>query len=330
MAYSPAGNQTGTSTLGHLATIYYEKRALDRLQKKFVFRDACKHDMIPKMVGRTVQFFRYSNYAANTSQTVEGTVGTSLGLTSKNVSATVSQYTDFLTVSDFLLDTAIDPILTEASDLLGYRGGLSVDTITRNVIDAESASTNLTLQSSASILKVADLRNARHTLQANDVQPFDNNKFFAIASPWVTYDLVNDPAANGLGDIFKYTTTNTPLVNYEDRGVITEVAGCKLIESTNVKTQASPNRYRVYVFGKNGVGCVDLSGRGPSDVKDPAKQRFNVTVVKNPGPSVADPEGVIGGFVSYNFVFTTVILEGPTGIGGSYRYRTLDPQSTIA
>lgn len=332
MAYQPAGNLTGTATLGHLATVYYNKRALDRLQKKFRFHEACTHDMVPKQSGRTVQFFRYSNFAAATTPTTEGTVGTSQSLTSKLVSATVSQYTSFITVSDFLVDTAIDPIISAAADLLGYQGGLTVDTITRNVIDAESASTNMTLQSSASIMKVADLRNARHTLQALDVRPFANNQFFAIAHPYVTYDIVNDPAAGGLGDIFKYTSPgSTPLVKYEDRGTVTEVAGCRLVESTNVKqgTSGSSNTYRAYVFGDQGVGCVDLQGRGPAQVTDPRKERFTITAKKNVEPSIADPEGVIGGFVSYNFVYTAVVLDGPAGIGGTYRYRTFDPISSI-
>ena len=331
MAYSPSGNLTTSTGLGHLAAILYKKRGLDILQKKFVFRDACLKDMLDRQSGRTVQWFRYSNLAANTTISTEGTVGSSLTLTSKVVQATVSQYTAFITVSDLLMDTALDPIVQSAAERLGYQAGLSVDTITRNVIDAESSSTNLAPL--ATYYKVADLRNARHQLQANDVMPMEDGDFFAVAHPFVTYDIVNDPSAVGLADIFKYNTNvnNSPLVKYEDRGQVIRVAGVRLVESTNVKTQSGPNRYRVYVFGRNGVGSVDLEGRGPSEVKDPTKQRFRIKVVPG-GPnnlSIADPEGVIGAAVSYNYIFSVVILEGPSGIGGSYRYRTSDPQSTI-
>jgi N4-gp56 family major capsid protein len=328
MAYQPAGNLTTSAGLAHLAAIYYRKKGLDRLQKKFLFRTACEKDMIQKQVGRTVQFFRYTNFTANTTEKTEGTVGTSLSLTSKILSATVSQYAAFITVSDLVKDTAIDPIVQNAAELLGYQGGLSVDTLTRNIIDAESSSTNQTLL--ATFLRVADLRSARHQLQASDVQPMDDGEFLVLAHPYATYDLVNDPNASGLADIYKYNTDvkNTPLVRYEDRGLVTHVAGCKVIETTNATTGAGPNTYRVYMFGKGGVAAVDLEGRGPSDVVDPKKQRFRINVI--PGkPQIADPEGVIGAAVSYNFIFTTVVLEGPTGIGGTYRYKTLDPQSEI-
>jgi N4-gp56 family major capsid protein len=329
MAYTPATNLTTSAGLAHLAAVYYKKKGLDRLQKKFVFRSACMKDMLAKQMGRTVQWFRYTNFSAATTEATEGTVGTAQSLTSKVVSATIAQYVAFITVSDLLKDTALDPIVQNASELLGYQGGISVDQITRTIIDNESASTNQALL--ATYLRVPDMRRARHSLQAVDVQPFEDGWFKAFAHPYVTYDLVNDPNASGLADIVKYNqdVKGTALVKYEDRGVVCTVAGCKIIESTNVNTQTTPNRWRVYVFGWNGVGCVDLEGQGPSDVNDPKNQRFKINVI--PGsPSIADPEGVIGAAVSYNFKFVTAVLEGPTGIGGSYRYKTLDPQSTIA
>ncbi len=326
MAYAPAGNTTGSASLAHLASIFYRRKGLDRLQKKFLFREACMPDQLPKASGRTIQWFRYSNLAAATTPTTEGTVGTSQSMTSKIVSSTVSQYTSFITVSDLLEDTALDPIVVSASELLGYQGGLTVDTITRTVIDNEYAGCTLTAQ--GTYLKVADLRNARSQLQAVDVEPMDDGNFLAIAHPFSTYDIVNDPSAGGLADIRKYTNPQV-LNTYEDRGTITVVAGCKLIESTNVLiTAGSPNTYAMYIFGKNAVGAVDLEGRGPSKVVDPKKQRFAIKVIRG-GNSIADPEGVIGAAVSYNFVYSVAVLEGPTGIGGQYRFRTYRTASSV-
>lgn len=331
MAYSPAGNLTTSAGLAHLASVLYRKKGLDRLQKIFRFRTACSKDMLQRQSGRTVQFFRYTNFGANVTPTTEGTVGTSLTMSSRIVQATVSQFSAFITVSDLLEATAIDPIVSNASELLGYQAGLSVDTLTRTVIDGESANTNQALL--ATYLRVADLRNSRHTLQANDVQPFENDEFLVFAHPYATYDLVNDPNAMGLADIFKYNTDvkASPLVKYEDRGLVTHVAGCKVMESTNVKqtTTSGTTTYRAYVFGKDGISTVDLEGMAPSDVVNPDNQRFKINVTRG-GNNIADPEGLIAAAVAYKFATTTVVLEGPSGIGGQYRYRTLDPQSSIA
>lgn len=331
MAYAPAANLTSSAGLAHLQQVYYTKKTLDILRKKFVFREVCQHDSLPRRSGRTVQFFRYQNLNSSSTQTVEGAPGTSQTYSSRIMTATVSQYSNFINVSDFLQKTAIDDQLNAASDLLGYQAGLSVDTITRAVIDAEQASTNQTMASPSLLLKVADLRTSRSLLQGIDVQPFDEGYFKVIAHPYVTYDLVNDPAAGGLADIFKYTgPKDTALVKYEDRGTVATVAGCKVMESTNVASSSGPGRWRVYVFGKGGIGCVDLEGSAPSEVRDPKKQAFNVNIIRANGPSIPDPEGLIAGAVSYNFIFTTVVLEGPAGIGGSYRYKTMEAASSIA
>lgn len=332
MSYSPAVNLTTSAGLPHLQAILYKKRGLDILQKKFRFHEPCMKDVVDRQSGKTVQWYRYQNLSANTTATTEGTVGTSLSVSTRVVQSTVSQYSAFINLSDFLVATAIDPAVQNAAERLGYQAGLSVDTITRNVFDAEDANTNQALLSGTT-LKGADIRAAKHVLSNRDVMPLEDGNFYVLMSPFVSFDLVNDPTVVGLADTFKYNgnIATTPMVKYEDRGQVTIWAGCKVIESTNVKTASGPNTYKVYVFGRNGVGTVDLEGRGPQRIVDPTKERFTIRVIPG-GPenaSIADPEGVIGAAVSYNFIFSSVVLEGPAGIGGSYRFVTLKPQSTL-
>lgn len=343
MAYQPASNvATSNTALLHLYTggvstnpliTYYKKRALERLMKKFVFRDACEDDMLPRMSGRTVQWFRYRNLAANTTSKDgsgnEGTVGTGLALNTDVITANIAQYTDFITLSDLLMETTIDPMVENAADVLSYRAGLSVDTITRAAIDAISASLNLIGQ----FYSVADARSAAHILQGVDVKPMDSGPysgfFMGVIHPYVSYDLVQDPTAGGLMDIYKYTDS-APMVKREDRGTLAPVGGVKFTESTNVKlTAGTPNLWRAYVFGKGGFGAVDLEGRGPNNIKDPSKQRFNIRIVR-PQPSTADPEGVIGAFVSYNYKYVvTELTDTITGGTTVHRLRFWDAPSSI-
>ena len=329
MAYAPTTNTSTAAGLAHAHAVLFRKKGLDRVTKKFVFGQACMDDSLEKNSGRTIQWYRLNNLSASTTNTTEGTIGTTLNYTSNVVQATPTQYSDFITVSDLNLATSIAPELQNAGELLGYRGGLSVDTMTRKVIDAEHESVKWTPTHPSSYARVADFRGMGKSLQAVDVPMFESNEFLAIIHPFVSYDLINDPAAGGLADIFKYSSpNNSALVKMEDRGVVTHVAGTKIIESTNVATPAT-STYRGYFFGMGAIGKVSLSGKGPADVTDPKKQRFNVSIVPASGPSVADPEGVIGGFASYNFVFVPVILEGPAGIGGTYRFKTSNFVSSI-
>src|SRR5512146_443346 len=146
MAYSPASLTTGSANLTHLAAVYYDRTALTALRKKFMFSKGVDYRTLPKKNGKLIQFYRYSQLGANTTATSEGTVGTSLDMNSTTVQATVAQYADFISFSDLLVDTALDAdIVAVGADQLGYRAGLTVDTIERNEVDSAATSIDVAL-----------------------------------------------------------------------------------------------------------------------------------------------------------------------------------------
>lgn len=286
-------------------------------------------DKIPLRQGKTITWMRYTNMPAASNSVPEGIVGTSLPMPpSKTVSATVAQYADFLTTSDILRDIDPMPHMENLADQLGFRAGYTLDNVTRGVIDAETGA----LQSSISTyLSIRDFRAAWFILQGRNVRPMDNGFMSALIHPYVAFDVVNDPAANGLADIFKYTDPEkAALVKIGDRDVVAIAANCRIVQSTNVKqTAGTPNQWRTYIFGAGAVGCASLTGYEPSKVTDPNKQAFKVYSRMLKEPELANPTGQIGGFVSYNWTTATRVLEGPAGIGGLYRYEMIDTPSSI-
>jgi N4-gp56 family major capsid protein len=238
-------------------------------------------------------------------------VGTSLPLTTTTVQATVSEYSDFITLSRLLTETAIDSIAANAAEQLGYRAGLSVDTITRNEFDSVN-STATDVSTLGAFFAANDMRRVVALLSGADVQPLDGDTFLGIAHPYATYDLMSDNTAGGFIDITKY---GDPTRNYN--GEVGKVGGCRIVHSTNVYTSGTaPNvLYYTYIVGKGAVGSVDLAGVGPSRVEDPTKQSFRINAF-SAGPNPADPEGKIGSYVSYRFVYVAKILDTST-----YRFR---------
>lgn len=332
MAYNPVpdSNLSNSTNLPHLVLEYHRKTALDRLMTTFLFNEPAQKDMLPKRQGRSIKFFRYSNYAAATTAKTEGAVGTSINTPgSATLTIQVSQYSDYMTVSDLMEATALDPIVDNHADLIGYRGGLSVDTITRTVVDDQASSTNQSLIGTYLTLK--DLRAHAAILNGRNVLPFSDGLFYTIAHPYVTFDVINDPAANGLADTFKHTNPEkAALIKANERGTspVFVAGGCKVVHSTNV-AQPSASTWRAYTFGKGAYGCADLEGFSPDRNVDPAKAGFNVRVIRPSANNIADPEGVIGGAVAYKFVFGVKVLDGPVGIGGTYRYITATCPSSI-
>jgi len=244
-------------------------------------------------------------------------------LASGVVSATVAQYADFVSFSDLLVDTAIDnDIVGVGADLLGYRAGLTCDTLIRNEVDSAAASIDVALL--GDYFTAADAANISTRFAGVDIKPFGNGYFPAIAHPYCVYDFVHDPAVGGFKDVVKELGDSAARGNLEDRGFVARFNDVELWQSTNVTMVAgSPNKYRVYFFGQEGLAAIDLAGRGPTRTQDQDRGAFGVNVIRAK-PSAADPEGKIRAFVSYNFVFVAKILASDP-----YRIRKIDAPTSL-
>jgi|ETNvirome_6_1000_1030641.scaffolds.fasta_scaffold10945_2 N4-gp56 family major capsid protein len=323
MGYTPASNTTNTASLAHLATVYYKTRALDQLKQMFMFLEGTEPDEMPLRSGRTVQWFRYTLFAANSTPSAEGTVGAGLPLTSTTISGEVSEYSDFITLSKLLQATAIDNIKGNAAEQLGYRGGLSVDTITRIEFDANASSVQVATLGAA--LGAVDIRRATTTLQASNVRPkTSDGSYIGIIHPYALFDLKSDNTAGGFIDVMKYADP-AGLKGPSMNGEVGSIESTRLLRSTNVGTTgtAPTLKYYTYVIGKGAVGAVDLAGLGPAKVIDPDRQMFNVNVIDG-RPQIADPTGTIGAAVSYWFAFLAKTLDTVT-----FRYKIILSNSSI-
>jgi N4-gp56 family major capsid protein len=320
MAYQPASTLTTSGGLSHLASVYYERRALDNIKQFLVFMGITESDDIPKRNGTTVQFYRYGVFGSNVTPTSEGVVSTGITPSTSTISATVSEYSDFITISSLLEETAIDSVVENTADELGYRAALTVDTLIRTELESNTGNDQTPLSGGST--GVADLRSMVSQLKAVNVRPREGSDFVGVFHPYITHDIKADNTSGGFIDIAKYAEPNR-LLNHE----VGKVEGVRIMESTNVGTSGSaPSvNYAGYVVGKGAIGAVSLAGSGPSKPpKDPTTQRaFRVNVI--PGkPQIADPEGKIGAAMSYRFVFVSVLLDEST-----LRYRTLNADATL-
>src|SRR5690348_3232287 len=136
MAYSPSSVTTGTGSLDHLATVWYDKVAVENLKANLPFQAATERKTLPTRSGKTIQIFGYQTLAANTTPGTEGTVGSGIAPTTVTNSATLQQYFDFMSFSDLLIETAIDPIVENAAAEMGYRAALTVNSLTSAAFEA--------------------------------------------------------------------------------------------------------------------------------------------------------------------------------------------------
>lgn len=130
---------TTTSAVPPAVSNYYNRVLLMRVKPQLLHQQFAKEETLPANHGNTMVFRRYGNLAAATTPLTEGTTPSGSNLARTDITATIDQYGDFTTVTDKVDITVEDKVLTEAAEILGDQAGLTLDTLTRDVINAGTA-----------------------------------------------------------------------------------------------------------------------------------------------------------------------------------------------
>lgn len=292
------GNTT-TTQVTYAVNNFYDRVMLERARPLLV------HDMfaqirdLPKNNTNVIKFRRYGVLATNTTPLVEGVTpaGTQLSIT--DVSATVRQYGDFVVLTDWLQMTTLDPVLTEAADVLGDQAGQSLDVIIRDVIVAGTTVqyadgvANRASVAAGNKIDTVEIKLAVRTLKNNNAKRItkrvnpDNGynttpvdaAFVGIVSPYTTYDLQAEP---GFVPVEKYANQTKTMPG--EVGKLNEV---RFIETTFAKvfTAAGAGSIDVHatlILGMDAYGVSRISGEalknivkslGSAGTADPLNQR---------------------------------------------------------
>ena len=278
---------------------FYDMTLIDEATPKLVHHQFGQKRPIPKGGGKTIEFRKFSPLAKALTPLTEGVTPDGKTLTVTAITATISQYGDYITQSDVLELTAIDPIIAEATKLLGSQAGLTMDSVVRNIMqsgtnvsycpklstDASTGAVTETEVTSRADLDesaqlTVDMVKRAVTKLKRQNAPMINGSYVAIIHPDVTYDLTSDPHWE---DWHKYTTAENM---YE--GEIGKIFGCRFVETTEAEIytgESCPSGLAVYgtlFFGANAYGVVDIAGgglemivkqKGSAGTADPLDQR---------------------------------------------------------
>jgi N4-gp56 family major capsid protein len=130
---------TNVTTLSQVAPgnqAFYDRNLLRRAQPNDIHGRFGQKRPLPTRSGEQVKFRRYSQLAAATTALVEGVTPSGSQLSTTDILATPLQYGDFVTVSDKVSLLNQDPVITEATDILGDQAGTTIDLIRRDVLVA--------------------------------------------------------------------------------------------------------------------------------------------------------------------------------------------------
>ena len=257
---------TTTQTYGGLTAeqkTFYDRTLLSRLLPSLVFAKYGQKKSAPKKEGDTINFRRFNSLSAATTPLTEGVTPSGNTLNISSVVATVAQYGDFVQISDKLDLVGIDPVLTEAGQLLGEQAGLTLDTVVRDIVVtgtnvqyAGGATSRVTVAKSM-VLNGTEIKKAVRTLRKANAKPVDGNCYIGIIGPDAEFDLMNDTA---WVDVSKYAASTQIF-----EGEIGKLFGVRFVRTSNNKVFAaagatSADVHVTMIIGKDAYGVVDVEG----------------------------------------------------------------------
>lgn len=301
-----------TTTLAQVAPgvqAFYDRNLLSRAVPNDVHGRFGQKRPIAMRSGNQIKFRRYSALAAAVTALTEGVTPAGSSLAVTDIVSTLAQYGDFITLSDMVSMTNQDPVVTEATDVLGDQAGTTIDLTRRdvlvagtNVAYAAGVANRLSLTgklTGADLDKaIRFLKNQNAKFMKEGIMPSDGvgtgairKAFIGIVHPDVEFDLEQIAGFRAVSD---YSS---------QQGVIEDEIGSykniRFVTSTNAKVWADGTTvltagfkgvtkndvYATLIIAAESYGVSPLAGQamntyvkalGSAGTADPLEQRSTV------------------------------------------------------
>ena len=282
-------NAEGNSLSAEMKT-FYDMTLIDEASAELVHDQFGQKRPIPANGGKTIEFRKFSSLPKATTALTEGVTPNGNKLNVSSITATVSQYGDYIVQSDILELTALDNTILEATKLLGRQAGLTLDTVVRNVliagtnvnycpkVAADGTETEVTSRSAldaTSKLTVKQIQKAVAKLRANNAKTI-NGDYVAIIHPYVAYDLMRDPEWI---EAHKYAKPENLYT-----GEIGKVAGVRFVQTSEAAI-LDGGVFCTLIIAEGAYGVTEITGggletivkqKGSAGTGDPLNQRSSV------------------------------------------------------
>lgn len=304
--------------------IYAVAKMLAYADSQLVLEKFAMVTPLPKNKGLTIKWRRPVPFAVNTNALTEGVTPTPQILEYEDVTATIAQYGQWVSLTDVIMDTHEDPVLNNVTELMGKQAGDVKEAIIWGVVRAGTAvfySGSATSRATVSApLVLDDIRAAVRELKTNTAKKLYKK---LSASPNISTEPINSSylavGHTNLERDFREMASFIPVHKYGsgapihelEIGAVEEVRiiltnhlepfyGAGSTSITGVLSNGTNvDVYPVVLFGQDAFGVTPLKGMDSVAM-----------AVKNPkmGESYEDPLGQRG-FVSWKMWFVAVRLN---------------------
>ena len=269
---SVPANTTETGSLSAEMKTFYDKNLLRYTKPHLVHDQFGQTRNIPKNGGKRIEFRRFEQLPKALTPLTEGVTPEGQTMTVTKQEAEVKQYGGFVSLSDQISMTAIDNVVVEATTAIGNQAGSTLDTISREALNAGtnvqyaegqvSSRSELTAEMK---LTVKAIKMAVRALKVQNTAKI-NGHYVAIIHPDCAYDITEDPR---FIEVVKYKNPERIF-----NGEIGTLEGVRFIETTEAKkfTNAGASGIDVYstlLLGENAYATTKIEGGGLETIVKP-------------------------------------------------------------
>jgi N4-gp56 family major capsid protein len=302
---------TTTSQVAPGTQAFYDRNLLTRAVPADVHGRFGQKRPIAKKNGNQIKFRRYSALPAATTPLTEGVTPSGSQLSVTDLNATLAQYGDFIVLSDVVDMVNQDPVVTEATDVLGDQSGLTIDQVRRDVL---VAGTNVAyaggvanraalvaaivaddLDKAIRFLKNQNAKFIKEGIDGSDKVGSGSVRkaFIGLAHPDIEYVLEKIPGYRAVSDYgSKESVMEDEIGSYKNIRFVSST-NCKIfpdattVATAGFKTSGSGKNdvYATLILADNAYGVCPLAGAametivkplGSGGSADPLNQRSSV------------------------------------------------------
>lgn len=328
---SPASNLT--TNLPQSVVTSFDKVFIQNLKAETPWVRCTSRRSLDENSGNKLVLFMYQNLPAPpVTQAPEGTIQTGLTVSVVQNTSTIGNYADYANISTYALQTAIDPALEALGVQMAYRMAQVINLIIQNTADGASVvdPTVVHVPIDPTGLIAQDITSMVQTLTSVNALPFEEGRFTGVIHPLIVGDILISTQPNGITDVLKRTAEGQEKLRElpapdGDEVTVIDWGGARFHQSTLVKqTGSAPVKLRTYVIGKDGVIAISFGAKENTQIGDGDWRNLQVWVRRLTEPSGYDPSRMIGGFASYNTMFTATLPPDPV-----QRIRYCDASSAV-
>ena len=289
---------TGTSVITPAVNAYFFRLLLIRNKPRLIHAMFAQRFSLPSGNGKAVVWRRYAQLATATEEVAEGVTPPGKQLSKTDIRATVSQYGDWVSITDVLEFTAENNVLNSAASELNDQLMRTEDELARNVL-VSSASAITADQGTPEVTAIndVDINQVTNTLQNSDALPVApmigastgqgtapiQEAYWAMMHTELNTDL---KMVSGYLSTAEYPGQRSVIMS--ERGSVEELRflASSIADKQGSATEAFPSTagtyYYIPIIARNAYGVVSLEkanakmiihARGTAGAADPLNQR---------------------------------------------------------